>query len=166
MKPDKIHIEPFQESDITFWRTWEVNTDFSQYQTYLLPENYDTDNNEDYQIFMICSDSVKKGAIWLEKIDLLKKAACIGLFIGDSKCWGKGIGSQSIYLILDIAFRKMNLDYVWLHVRETNSRAIRCYEKIGFKTIKQCGPKYFADGSFQHWYEIIISKSNCSKCDI
>ncbi len=159
MKSDRLFLEPFQESDIELWKIWETVTDFSGYQTHLLPENYGTDKNS-YQIFMICFDSVKIGAVWIEKIDLIKKTAWIGIFIGDSAYWGKGIGSQAISQVLNIAFEKMNLDYIWLNVRETNKRAIRCYEKVGFKIIMDCGPKYFNDGSFQNWYRMMISRSD------
>ncbi|GAA4236008.1 hypothetical protein GCM10022254_44580 [Actinomadura meridiana] len=46
---------------------------------------------------------------------------------------GRGIGTEATRLVLDWAFHVANMACVWLTVLEPNTRAIRAYEKAGFK---------------------------------
>ena len=39
---------------------------------------------------------------------------------------------EAVRLLLDFAFRDLNLHRVYLHVFDTNAAAIRIYEKVGF----------------------------------
>lgn len=47
--------------------------------------------------------------------------------------FNRGMGSEAIVLLMDFAFNELALNRVELEVFEFNSRAIRVYEKIGFK---------------------------------
>lgn len=44
----------------------------------------------------------------------------------------KHYGTESIKALLKYAFAKLKLDGMELNVFRTNSRAIHCYEKVGF----------------------------------
>jgi len=57
----------------------------------------------------------------------------VGLGIGDRNDWGKGYGTDAMKIILRFAFTELNLRRVTLTVFEYNPRAIRSYEKVGFR---------------------------------
>ena len=57
----------------------------------------------------------------------------VGLGIGDRNDWGKGYGTDAMKIILRFAFTELNLRRVTLTVFEYNPRAIRSYEKTGFR---------------------------------
>lgn len=57
----------------------------------------------------------------------------VGIAIGERDCWGKGFGTDAMRVILRFAFMELNLHRVSLDVFEYNPRAIRSYEKAGFK---------------------------------
>jgi RimJ/RimL family protein N-acetyltransferase len=57
----------------------------------------------------------------------------LGIGIGEREYWGKGYGSDAMRVILRYAFIELNLHRVSLNVFEYNPRAIRSYEKVGFK---------------------------------
>ena len=59
--------------------------------------------------------------------------AFVGIGIGEREFWGKGCGSEALQLILRYAFLELNLRRVSLSVFEYNRRAIRIYEKAGFR---------------------------------
>jgi RimJ/RimL family protein N-acetyltransferase len=59
--------------------------------------------------------------------------AFVGLAIGERDLWGKGLGTQAMNLVLEFAFTEINLRRVTLTVFEYNPRAIRSYEKAGFR---------------------------------
>jgi len=56
-----------------------------------------------------------------------------GIGIGEEQFWGKGYGTEALQLFLDYTFREMNLRRVSLNVFGYNPRAVRSYEKCGFK---------------------------------
>jgi len=53
--------------------------------------------------------------------------------IGEKSEWSKGYGQDALRLLLDYGFNILNLSSIELVVHEDNARAIRCYEKLGFK---------------------------------
>ena len=57
----------------------------------------------------------------------------VGIGLGERDYWGKGYGTDAMRLILRYAFRELNLHRVSLGVFEYNPRAIRAYQKAGFK---------------------------------
>jgi RimJ/RimL family protein N-acetyltransferase len=59
--------------------------------------------------------------------------AFVGIGIGEPEFWGKGYGTDAMKLILRYAFLELNLHRVSLDVFDYNPRAIRSYEKAGFK---------------------------------
>jgi RimJ/RimL family protein N-acetyltransferase len=59
--------------------------------------------------------------------------AFVGLGIGERDFWGKGYGTDVMKVILRYAFTEVNLRRVTLNTFEYNPRAIRSYEKAGFR---------------------------------
>jgi RimJ/RimL family protein N-acetyltransferase len=57
----------------------------------------------------------------------------VGLGIGERDFWGKGYGTDVMKVILRYAFTEVNMKRVTLTVFEYNPRAIRSYEKAGFR---------------------------------
>lgn len=57
----------------------------------------------------------------------------VGLGIGEREFWGRGYGTDVMRVILRYAFTEVNLHRVTLTVFEYNPRAIRSYEKAGFR---------------------------------
>jgi RimJ/RimL family protein N-acetyltransferase len=57
----------------------------------------------------------------------------VGIGIDDREFWGKGFGTDAMRLALRYAFTELDLQRVTLNVFEYNPRAIRSYEKVGFK---------------------------------
>jgi len=89
------------------------------------------------------------GNCGLHNINKVNSHAMFGIFIGDKAFWNKGYGYEATRLILDFGFNILNLNNIFLGVYEFNKRAIKCYEKCGFKKIgnhRQCkiisGKKY------------------------
>ena len=62
-------------------------------------------------------------------------------FIGEPNYWGKGIGTQFMKLVLTYLTNEKKAEIVILDPPADNPRAIRCYEKVGFKIVKSL-PKH------------------------
>ena len=72
------------------------------------------------------------GNAGLHQIDPVVREAEFGIFIGEKRYWGQGIGKEALLLILKHGFEDLNLNRIYLYVFETNSRGIACYKSAGF----------------------------------
>ena len=79
------------------------------------------------------SDDRVIGFIELGGYDWADRNAWVGIGIGDPEYRGKGYGTESMQLLLGYAFKGLNLHRVNLNVFAYNKRAIRSYEKCGFR---------------------------------
>lgn len=73
------------------------------------------------------------GEIELAHLNWRSHSAELRICIGDKNYWGHGYGTDAIRAVLWAAFEGMRLDSVYLRVFVTNVRAIRSYEKLGFR---------------------------------
>lgn len=71
------------------------------------------------------------GAASLFDIDALARHAEAGIaLVADAR--GRGIGSRAVELLVEFAFTRCNLRRVHLQALESNTAALRAYEKAGF----------------------------------
>jgi len=73
------------------------------------------------------------GDIDLSVYNWSARDAFVGLGIGEREFWGRGYGTDVMRVLLRYAFTEVNLHRVTLTVFEYNPRAIRSYEKAGFR---------------------------------
>jgi RimJ/RimL family protein N-acetyltransferase len=73
------------------------------------------------------------GEIGLDVVNWPGRDAFVGLGIGEAEYWNKGYGTDVMNVLLRFAFTEINLRRVTLTVFEYNPRAIRSYEKAGFR---------------------------------
>jgi RimJ/RimL family protein N-acetyltransferase len=73
------------------------------------------------------------GGCGVHGIDAKNRNAMVGLFLGKEHC-GKGYGTDALQVLVRFCFQEINLNRVKLGVFSFNKRAIRCYEKVGFRT--------------------------------
>jgi len=103
-------------------------------------------------IMMDKEKDVPIGIVSLINIDYKNRNAECIIDIGEKEYWGKGYGAEGMQLILDYAFREMNLHRVSLRVFSFNDRAIRLYSKIGFQKEGISRQSLFRNGK---WHDII-----------
>jgi RimJ/RimL family protein N-acetyltransferase len=72
------------------------------------------------------------GTCQLHSINRVHRSAELQIRLGDVQQRGKGYGTEAVRLLLEFAFKDLNLHRVNLHVFSTNHAAIRVYEKVGF----------------------------------
>jgi RimJ/RimL family protein N-acetyltransferase len=82
---------------------------------------------------MRTKDGVPIGSFVLANISAYHRTAEIGAGIGDSAYWSGGFGSDATLLLIDYAFRWLDLRRLYLTTQGENFRAQRQVEKCGFK---------------------------------
>ncbi len=94
---------------------------------------FDTNLPEKGQCFWITVDGEKIGQINYNEIDLAGKQVELDIIIGSEKNMGKGYGTDSLKILIKYLFDNFAINKIWIEPRANNSRAIKAYEKAGFK---------------------------------
>lgn len=104
---------------------------------------------------MCRADDRLVGCTGLHQIEVVDRRATLGLVIGDRREWGKGYGSDAAKLMIEYAFQTLNLRRVELRVYEYNVRAIRIYERLGFKHEGRMRESKWSEG--RYWDTLFMS---------
>lgn len=91
------------------------------------------DNTREWFVIIIKENERLIGEAGLLRMFHAWRTTDISIIIGEKDAWGKGYGTESILLLLDYAFRRLNFHRVAIGVVGFNEKAIRFWEKIGFK---------------------------------
>ncbi|MFQ6000848.1 MAG: GNAT family N-acetyltransferase [Anaerolineae bacterium] len=107
--------------------------------------------DEKSRIFAIETEKgVHIGNIGLHEIDHKDGKATLGIVIGEKGYWDQGYGTDAIKALLRFAFEELNLHRLYLSVFDFNKRAIRCYEKCGFRQEGVLRESLFRAGRYQN----------------
>lgn len=100
------------------------------------------------------------GSVQLGRIDPVNKEAVVGRFIIKNEAYrGQGIGTKVLNDLVQIGFEQLDLDRIRLNVFHINSRAMRCYEKVGFrKTYKKKKVYQALNGEYWDNIEMTLEK--------
>ena len=80
--------------------------------------------------------------------NITRTSAEFGIRIGAKEYWGRGFGTIFTSAALDYCFNTLGLTCVQLKVLPTNTRAVRCYEKCGFRHEGRLRKARFSDGRY------------------
>ncbi|CTQ50703.1 GNAT family N-acetyltransferase [Jannaschia donghaensis] len=82
--------------------------------------------------WMITVDDVLIGTVRLHSPVEADRRAQIAIGLLDATQLGRGFGTEALRLVIDHAFDGLNLHRLSLRVLADNTRAIRCYARLGF----------------------------------
>lgn len=143
---DRCYLSPPVPEDAEPWTLWESDLDVALPlggEAYGVPSLDRTrewideilrDGQHVYSVVTLEDDALI-GRGMLVQIDRVNRSAMLGLVIGEKERWGQGYGAEATRLLLDVAFSLLNLHSVRLGAFAFNTRALRCYEKVGFRRI-------------------------------
>lgn len=141
-KTKRVILRPFTKKDIDTMVSWNNDPELEYLMDRCLPktrekclewfEKYVPEKN--YRLYALENeDGVLLGEVELDHICWKRREAELRIRIGEKKYWNKGYGTLALQEILQRAFYHFKLEYIYLRVYAFNSRAIHCYEKVGFR---------------------------------
>ena len=66
-------------------------------------------------------------------VDVIHSEAWVGIGIGEREFWSKGYGTDMMKLCINYVFNELGLERLSLGANGYNARALRSYEKCGFR---------------------------------
>ncbi|MCF6278012.1 MAG: GNAT family N-acetyltransferase [Anaerolineales bacterium] len=72
----------------------------------------------------------------------------VGIGIGERDYWSKGCGTDAMHIIARYAFEELGLHCLTLNVFAYNQRAIRAYQKVGYKVEGTVREAVHRDGKY------------------
>jgi aminoglycoside 6'-N-acetyltransferase len=105
-------------------------------------------------------DEKQKAQYELNKNDL-----CYGIdmFIGETEYLNKGLGTKLLKMLVKYIFTELNADLITIDPRVENFRAIRAYEKVGYKKNKILPKHELHEGKYHDNWLMIIKKASLLK---
>lgn len=138
-------MRPLQAADVPLLHHWfyqpdvirwlQLSEDAPEYRTLAaVQERFERlDADPHTHVWRIdAADGTPIGQIELTEIHPLQRRAEMHMLIGADGVRSRGYGSEAVRVLLDHAFRNLQLRRVTLIVDADNPRAMRCFEKAGF----------------------------------
>lgn len=98
--------------------------------------------------FAIEVDGLFIGSCGLFNWQTTNRTAELGIGIGEKTLWGKGLGRETVGLLLLYAFQLRNLRRVWLRTHGANERAIHAYLAAGFVEEGRLRQQIWSNGQY------------------
>jgi RimJ/RimL family protein N-acetyltransferase len=139
---EKVYLSPVSTDDFELFMQWVNDMEITQYVSMsqrIFSELLEKDaiekmakSENNFTIVDLETDNAI-GSCGYVSITEINRKATIGIWLGDKNYWSRGYGSDAMRLLLDFGFSVKNYNQMNLKVYSFNERAIRCYEKVGFK---------------------------------
>lgn len=133
-------IRPVQVEDLAALKAWDEDPDIIALMGQKFPELQEEEwskaalsRRNRRPMAIETHEGQLIGEIELAQINWRAGTAEMRICIGEKGYWGLGFGHEALELLLGYAFSGLGLFQVYLRVFSTNERAIRLYERTGFR---------------------------------
>lgn len=134
-----VILRPVGPADLPVMQVWDADPEISA----LMGRRFDDQTPEEWfrglkkkrscRAWIVELGGRPVGEVELAQINYRNGTAEIRICIGDKSCWGQGLGWDAMTHSLLYSFELLNLKTIYLRVFATNTRAIRLYERLGFR---------------------------------
>ena len=166
---EKVRLRPIERDDLPTYVRWFGDPDVRRGLAIYLPFSLAQEERwfegvlerlerqSDVLPAIETADGVHIGNVGIGGIDWKDRHAELGIAIGEKTYWDQGYGTDAVRTLLRVAFGEMNLHRVSLRVNADNARAIRCYQKAGFRREGTNREVVYRDGAYvdQHVMAIL-----------
>jgi diamine N-acetyltransferase len=161
-----LYLRPIEAEDLPFIRRWANDPEVRRLTGEALPmskagadeflERVRQDKERVWFVVVLKENDRVIGEAGLLRMFHPWRNTDLSIIIGDKEAWGQGYGTQAILLLLDYAFGYLGFHRVSLGVVGFNERALRFYEKVGFKREGLQRDGYYHDHAFHDFVMMSI----------
>jgi diamine N-acetyltransferase len=154
----RVCLRPLGKGDLVYLRQWSEDAEVRALIGETRPmsvadcerflEQVRADERREW--FAVVTTKSKRviGEAGLLRMDPLWRTTDMSIIIGEKEEWGKGYGTETAILLLDLAFRHLGFHRVAVGVVGFNERALRFWAKNGFRKEGVQRDGYYHDGMY------------------
>ena len=150
-KDAPLMLEWMHDHEVTHYLKLDGdNATMDSVLTFIENAIHSTEQNLHYAI--ADENNLYLGTISLKNIDREKSEAELAIVLHRDSM-GKGAATRAIQQVLNIAFQELKLNKVYLNVLQDNKRAVKLYEKLGFRYTHTTEIEFHDESKMLDWYE-------------
>ncbi len=152
LEPEDLEFVYAIENDENFWEVSNTQTPYSKFLVRQYLENAHQDIYEAKQIRLaICKNNTSEaiGLIDLFDYDALNQRAGIGIIIRNETNRNQGLGNESLDLLVNYAFQKLQLHQLYANIGANNEASLKLFTTFGFQKIGVKKDWNLVNGKFQ-----------------
>jgi ribosomal-protein-alanine N-acetyltransferase len=168
------YLRPVEISDATLIQKWHNDPDIrksarlGELPVTYVKEEYDIrvakKSGEEIYLMIVKKTTNKPiGFIRLNYIDNVSKNMWLRMIIGDVKARGKNLAEDALRCALEWLFSEQNVHRLSLETYETNKRAIRFFEKLGFRREGIIREAVYIDGKYYNILSLGLLKKEYAR---
>lgn len=159
LKGQKTWIRPLENEDIEAFYQWYNDQEVNLWSSGAWPLNtllskdaiedrfFEPDSDERrYAILNLEQELI--GTLGFRDANIPARSATLFIVIGEKEYWGQGYGSDALNTFLHFLFSQWNFHRLSLDTWDGNLRAIKAYERLGFKLEGTLRDARFVNGKY------------------
>lgn len=153
-----VILRPLAREDLPYLRKWLQDVEvrrligevaaMSEADSEKFLEKVRADTTRAWFMVVVKENNKAIGEAGLLRMDRAWRTTDVSVIIWEREEWGKGYGRDVILLLLDYAFGHLNLHRAAIGVVSFNERALRFWERIGFRKEGVQRDAYYYDGKY------------------
>ncbi|MFW9971181.1 MAG: GNAT family N-acetyltransferase [Candidatus Odinarchaeota archaeon] len=164
-----IALCPLNMEHANLYTKWSNDPDVRRYSRHIIPWSLDEEKKwiepreervKKEIIFEILhrQDNKPIGTAGFSDINWYNRNANIFAEIGETNYWGKGIGPETIRLLINYGFEELNFHKIYSRIHSPNKQSLRVAEKTGFVFEGELKEHFYIDGEFVDEQQFAIFK--------
>ena len=166
---ERVNLRPMRREDIELAVKYQADEDVTS--NYFMGMNlfptldiweksYEriTEDNEDFNFAIENKEGLYIGSCNVMWLNWKNRTTYLAIYLGNPDYRSKGYGTEALRLFLNFLFNELGLRKVKLNVFTFNKRAIRCYEKCGFKVDGINRKELYRNGEYHDNLAMSITK--------
>jgi diamine N-acetyltransferase len=143
LEGERLYLRPLEREDLPLLRRWANDPEVRCLTGETTPmsgagaedffEKVRADRDRVWFIIVLKENDQAIGECGLLRMFPAWRTTDLSIILGEKAAWGLGYGTEAMRLLLDYAFGALNFHRVAIGVVGFNEKALRFYEKAGFK---------------------------------
>lgn len=168
-KGERVNLRPMRREDIELAVKYQADEDVTN--NYYMGMNlfptremlekqygYASEDQEGFNFAIENKDGLYLGSCHTMWLNWKNRTTYLAVYIGNPDYRSKGYGTEALKLFLNFLFNELGLRKVKLNVFTFNMRAVRCYEKCGFKVDGINKKELYRNGEYHDNIAMSITK--------
>ena len=157
LRGTRVGFRPLELDDLERCYTWLNDWEILRYVSHMLPKSREQERawlarergNDDFPLALVLlEDGTHIGNGGIHAVDWANRHGTAGLIIGAKGAQNHGYGREAEELLLDFAFRRLNLNRVEAEVHSDNPRSLKVAERVGMVIEGRRRERLLRNGAF------------------